>query len=109
MVLDLVKQAILLKLVSKSESPIISPAEFCYASGYALHLIGSSEEIIQNTRAKNTIPEMMNAVFPQLESVQEQYKQDPANGRLLHLLLTCKVDGNVTDELRELFDMGLQG
>lgn len=106
MVLELVKEAIHIKLTCKSESPIISPAEFCFAAGYALKLIESQTDFAQEVRLKTTINEMKMLITAPLNKVQEQYKEDPQASRLVRLLLTCKVEGEVSEELRKLFDMG---
>lgn len=107
MVKDIVKSAIMIKLKCKSESPLISPAEFCCAAGVAVKVIGLDDEFAEHFRAMGTVEEMKEILFPKLEAVKEEYQDDGVNQRLLHLLLSCKVEGEVTDEIREIFDMGM--
>lgn len=107
MVKDIVKSAIMIKLKCKSESPLISPAEFCCASGVAVKALGLDDEFAMHLRTFGTVGEMKAVLFPKLEAVEDQYQDDGVNKRLLHLLLSCKVEGEVTDEIREIFDMGM--
>lgn len=107
MVKDIVKSAIMIKLKCKSESPLISPAEFCCASGVAVKVLGLDDEFAMHLRTFGTVGEMKAVLFPKLEAVEAQYQDDGVNKRLLHLLLSCKVEGEVTDEIREIFDMGM--
>lgn len=107
MVKDIVKSAIMIKLKCKSESPLISPAEFCCAAGVAVKVIGLDERFVNKFRSLDSVAEMKEVLFPELEAVKEEYQEDAVNKRLIHLLLSCKVEGEVTDELREIFDMGM--
>lgn len=107
MVKDIVKSAIMIKLKCKSESPLISPAEFCCAAGVAVKVIGMDDEFAMHLRSMGTVDEMKKVLFPKLEAVKGEYQEDEINKRLLHLLLSCKVEGEVTDEIREIFDMGM--
>lgn len=104
MVLDLVKQAILIKIDAKFESPLISPAEYCYASAYLYRKCRKSQEEINELKAAATVEELMTVVNPFAASQQAANPEDASMVRLCGLLTGCRVTGEITEEIRQLFD-----
>ncbi|MDO5425066.1 MAG: DUF3837 family protein [Eubacteriales bacterium] len=103
MVLEIVRQAVQIKMRSKSESPLISEAEYCCACGIGLRLLGNPEGLLEKVRQMATIAEVKEAVVPIFQKAQET-AEAPADQRLFRLLASSRVEGAVTEEIRPLFD-----
>ena len=102
MVLDIIKQAVCIKMTCKNPSPIISEAEFCYACAYALREMGREDLLEQVGKAKR-VEELQKQILPVLEENQEACEENPPVKRLLHLLISSRVQGEITEEIRSLF------
>ena len=73
MILDLVKQAVQIKITCKNPSPIISEGEFCYACAYALRKL-DLEKMLEQTVGIERVEELQAWLIPLLE----ERKQFPA-------------------------------
>lgn len=101
MILDLVKQAVEIKITCKNPSPIISEGEFCYACAYALRKL-ELEELLEQTADIRRVEELQAWLLPILEGRKQACEQDPAMERLFHLLISSRVQGEITEEIRPL-------
>lgn len=104
MVISIVRQAIDFKLVSRTESPLISEGEYCCACGRALRVLGDPQGLLKKVRDMATVKEVKEAVFPVFEEALKKETNDPKKARLFHLLLHSRVNGEITEEIRVLFD-----
>lgn len=104
MVLDIVKQAVKTKIVCKNESLLISEAEYVYACVYALKEFGKPEKQIQILKDSETIEGLREQIVPFFETKLDENKDNPSMHRLLRLMVYSKVEGNITEEIRELMD-----
>ncbi|MEE0419054.1 MAG: DUF3837 family protein [Lachnospiraceae bacterium] len=104
MILEIVKQAVKAKMVCKSESPLISEAEYVYACAHALNLLGKPAGQVQILRGGTTIAELREKLTPYFEGKRPDYKEQPQIYRLLSLLAGCRVEGEVSEEIRSLID-----
>lgn len=102
MIIDLVKQAVRIKMTCKSESPLLSGAEYCYACACALREMGSTEEEVKRIGEWQKIEEIREHYVPEFEKVQGRYREDPKMFRLLHLLTSSRLTGEITDEMRKI-------
>lgn len=101
MILDLVKQAIQIKITCKNPSPIISEGEFCYACAYALRELGM-EQMLGQTADIQRVEELQAWLLPVLEEKKKACEENPAMERLFHLLISSRVQGEITEEIRPL-------
>lgn len=101
MILDLVKQAVRIKMTCKFPSPIISEAEFCYASAYALREMNQNQ-LLEEAAKKQTIHELRQLVLPVLEQHQSRFEENPPMKRLIQILTASKAEGEITEEIRAL-------
>lgn len=101
MILDLVKQAVQIKITCKNPSPIISEGEFCYACAYALRKL-DLEKMLEQTVGIERVEELQAWLLPLLEERKQVCEQDPAMERLFHLLTSSRVQGKITEEMRPL-------
>ena len=93
MVTEIVRQAIQLKMRSRAESPLISEAEYCCACGLGLRLLGDPKGLLSKVKAMDTVHEVKETVVPL-----------PEKKRLFHMLAHSRVEGDITEEIRTLFD-----
>lgn len=101
MVLDIVKQAVRIKMTCKNPSPIISEGEFCCACSYALREIGR-EDLLEQAKKAARVEELQKQLLPVLEENREAYEENPSVKRLLELLISSRVQGEITEEIRSL-------
>lgn len=101
---ELVKSAIKIKMVCKNESPLISPAEYLYSCALALKRLDAGEQQWQAVRDSKTIEALRAELTPFFENKQEQFREDPPGHRLLQLLVKCRMEGEISDEVRKLMD-----
>ena len=104
MILEIVKQAVKAKMVCRSESPLISEAEYVYASTHALNLMGKPAEQVRILREAATIGELREKLSPYFEAKRSDYQEQPQMYRLLSLLVGCRVEGEISEEIRSLMD-----
>lgn len=103
MVTEIVRQAIQLKMRSRAESPLISEAEYCCACGLGLRLLGDPKGLLSKVKAMDTVHEVKEAVVPLFTEVCET-EEEPEKKRLFHMLVHSRVEGDITEEIRTLFD-----
>lgn len=104
MVLEIVKQAVQIKMTCKSECPLISEAEYCCACARALRELDAPEEFFQEMRQAQQVEALREKMTPYFREKREAYKEQPEIHRLLSLLVHCRVEGEITDEIRKLMD-----
>ncbi|MEY8426974.1 DUF3837 family protein [Lachnospiraceae bacterium 46-15] len=102
MVLEIVKQAVQIKMSCKSECPLISEAEYCYACARALKEIGAPDSIWQEFRGASKVEQVREKLTPYFQEKRGEYAENPPMDRLLTLLVHCRVEGAITDEVRKL-------
>ena len=104
MVLEIVRQAVEIKLKCHTESPLISEAEYCCACGEGLRILGDPEGLLEKVREMGSVLEVKEVVLPVFKEAMEKYEEDPRKKRLFHLLVHSRVKGEITEEIRVLFD-----
>ena len=104
MVLEIVRQAVEIKLKSRTESPLISEAEYCCACGISLREAGADKALLEKAKTMETVEEAREAFQPVFQKAFEAQEENTRLYRLYHLLLHTRVKGKITDEIRVLFD-----
>lgn len=108
MVIDIVRQAVQYKKKCSTESPLISEGEYCCACGEALRMLGDPDGLLEQVKTMATVKEVKDLVLPvfekALEEASEKPEEKPEEKRLLHLLIHSRVIGEITDEIRVLFE-----
>ena len=108
MVKGLARDAVQIKMKATEESPLISVYEFCYAAGLGLRVMGVSAEEAGKLRETEDFQKLKEKV-QKLARESAAFADYPNGGRLQSLLTGCRYKGEMTDEARELFDMGFAG
>ena len=103
MVLSIVRQAVAIKMKSFTASPLISEAEFCCACGEALRILGNPENLLDKVREYQRIEEVQKEILAVIEKAVEE-EEEPQIKRLFRLLVNSRITGQITDEIRVLFD-----
>ncbi len=107
MVKEIVRDAIVIKLNIRQESPIISVAEFYFAVGLAAQKLHLTQE--QNTALlRITDFEELKAAVRDLVNSSDVWESFPQGTRLQRLLAGCRLRAQIDDEAKELFSMGLR-
>lgn len=101
MVLDIVKQAVRTKMTCKNPSPIISEAEFCFACALALREM-NQEELLGRAAGETRVEEIQALILPMLREQAAAYEEVPPVKRLIELLISSRVQGEVSEEIRPL-------
>lgn len=105
MILEIIRQAIEIKLRCSTEAPLISPGEYCCACGMALRILGNPSGLLEEARKMETISQLREKLDPVFEKALEvQPEEAVQNRRLFHMLLHSRAEGPVTEEIRPLFD-----
>lgn len=104
MVLSITRQAIQFKLRCGTESPLISEGEYCCACGEGLRMLGNPDGLFEKVRELPTVKDVKELVVPIFQKALEEEQDDPERTRLFHLLTHSRVNGEITDEIRVLFD-----
>jgi len=104
MVLDIVKQAVQIKMTCRSECPLISEAEYCCACARALKELEAPEDFFTEMRQAQSVEELREKMTPYFRGKRGAYEEQPRIHRLLNLLIHCRVEGDITDEIRELME-----
>lgn len=104
MVLDIVKQAIQIKMTCGSECPLISEAEYCCACARALKELHAPEEYFTEMRQAERVEKLREKLTPYFRKERDAYREQPEMYRLLNLLVHSRVEGGITDEIRKLMD-----
>ena len=104
MVIDIVRQAVQYKKKCSTESPLISEGEYCCACGEALRMLGDPDGLLEQVKTIATVKEVKDLVLPVFEKALEEASEKPEEKRLLHLLIHSRVIGEITDEIRVLFE-----
>lgn len=108
MVKGLARDAVQIKMKATEESPLISVYEFCYAAGLGLRVMGIPAAEAEKLRGEEDFLELKKKV-QELVKDSAAFADYPNGGRLQSLLTGCRYKGEMTDEARELFDMGFEG
>lgn len=87
-----------------TESPLISEAEYCYACSIALRELEASEQLVQEMLQASKVEELRERMTPYFQEKHEVYREQPQLYRLLNLLIHSRVEGKITDEVREIMD-----
>ncbi|MDY3919863.1 MAG: DUF3837 family protein [Candidatus Limivivens sp.] len=103
MVPEIVRQAVQIKMRCRTESPLISEAEYCCACGIGLKLLGDPQGLLEQVKQMDTVGQVKEAVVPLFREAIEQ-TEDPERKRLFHLLVNSRVEGGISEEIRPLFD-----
>lgn len=106
MVKEIVRDAIVIKLKIRQESPIISVAEFYFASGLAAQKMQLSQEQTDALMQISDFGELKAAVG-RLVKESDVWESFPEGARLQRLLAGCRLRAEINDEAKELFKMGL--
>lgn len=104
MVLDIVKQAVQIKMTCRSECPLISEAEYCCACARALKELEAPKESFTEMRQAQRVEELRKKMTPYFREKLEAYAEQSQMHRLLSLLVHCRVEGDITDEIRKLME-----
>lgn len=86
----------------KSECPLISEAEYCCACARALKETGAPDSVWKELREAAKVEEVRAKLTPYFQRKREEYAGNPPMDRLLKLLVQCRVEGVITDEIRKL-------
>ena len=105
MIPELVKQAVQIKMTCKSECPLISEAEYCHACARALKELNAPDDLVQELHQASSVEEARGELTPYFRKRREEYAGQPALYRLFNLLIHCRVEGEITDEIRKLMDI----
>ena len=103
MVIGIVRQAVQYKKKCGTESPLISEGEYCCACGDALRMLGE-DALLEQVKPMAAVKEVKALVLPVFEKALEQAPENPEEKTLLHLLIHSRVVGEITDEIRVLFE-----
>ena len=104
MVLSIVRQSVQFKLKSRTESPLISEAEYCCACGEGLRALGNPDGLLERVKVMSQVKEVQDLTNPYFQAAMEQEEEKSVKKRLYHLLVYCRVEGEITEEIRVLFD-----
>ena len=102
MILEIVKQAVQIKMNCKSECSLMSEAEYCCACARALREIGAPDSIWKEFREASKVEQAREKLTPYFQGKRGEYAENPPMDRLLKLLVQCRVEGAITDEIRKL-------
>lgn len=108
MVKELARDAVQIKMKAKEESPLISVYEYCYAAGLGMKIVGAPAEKAEGLRAQEDFLELKKQIKEQIKD-SAAFEDYPGGPRLKSLITGCRFKGQMSDEARELFDMGYQG
>jgi len=110
MVKDLVLNAVKIKMNCTTRNDLISKAEYSCAVGIAFRSMKRDKDDLQSILKMTTISEIKASI---VEIVRIAYEQ-PTNSEseaiktLFHMLLECKIDGEMSEELQEVMLMGYE-
>ncbi|HIT89885.1 MAG TPA: DUF3837 family protein [Candidatus Merdenecus merdavium] len=108
MVYDLVEGAVITKMESKHRNDLISLGEYCYASGYALHTMKAPQKLFVEALECKTLKELKEKIKTFIEPKQKEYEDVHRMDTLIYMLLNCKLEGDLNEELRGLIEFGFQ-
>lgn len=108
MILSIIRDAIHIKMRLRNESPLISVPEFCYAAGLACSIMEMDAEQT-NTFSKSDDFQELKQTIQHLVKESDKFSDDLEETRLQSLIVSCRIDGEMSDEGRELFEMGYTG
>ena len=103
MVLSIVRQAVGFKQKCLTESPLISEAEYCCACGEALRALGNPDGLLEKVREYPTIESVQEELLSIYQEAAEK-EENPQRKRLFRLLVNSRITGEITEEIRVLFD-----
>lgn len=106
--IELSRDAVLLKMKSRWDAPLISALEYSYAAGLGLRKMETDPETFQELRAMEDFV-MFRDKVKELVKASDVWSSFEYGEKLEKLLLTCRVKDKLDENTRRLFDMGYQG
>jgi|GEM_PF-1413351 len=106
MIKDLVKGAIHIKMGSTSRNDLISKGEFSYAVGLALSILKEEKTLKDEVLTMETISQIKTKVVEKVQKAYDGGGYERKYKTLFYMIIECKLDGEMTEELRELILMG---
>ena len=79
-----------------------SEAEYCCACARALKETGAPDRVWQEFREASKVEQAREKLTPYFQGKRGEYAENPTMDRLLKLLVQCRVEGAITDEIRKL-------
>lgn len=109
MVFDLVKDAVKRKMGFNTRNDFISYPEFMFGTGYALFILEASKEMIDQVYELNTVHEIREKMKEIILPILGSWTGKEEEKRLFSMVIECKLEGEVTKELKELMEWGIKG
>lgn len=106
--IELSRDAVLLKLKSRWDAPLISALEYSYAAGMGLRKMGIDRERYLELRSMEDFTEFREKIKKLVREFDVWTAFDQGE-KLKELLLSCRVKDKLDENTRMLFDMGYQG
>lgn len=106
--IELSRDAVLLKLKSRWDAPLISALEYSYAAGMGLRKMGTDKERYLELRSMEDFTEFREKI-KELVRESDVWTSFDQGEKLKELLLSCRVKDKLDENTRMLFDMGYHG
>ena len=74
-------------------------------SARALKELNAPDDLVQELHQASSVEEARGELTPYFRKRREEYAGQPALYRLFNLLIHCRVEGEITDEIRKLMDI----
>jgi len=102
MVLDIIRQAVQIKMTCQNQSLFISEPEYICGCSIALQELSRPKEQMQILKNSKTVEELRVQLVPFFETKCGEYQENPQLYRLFCLLVSSKVTGEITEEMKAL-------
>lgn len=106
--IELSRDAVLLKMKSRWDAPLISALEYSYAAGLGLRKMGTDDTVFRELRPMEDFVEFRDKV-KELVKASDVWSTFEFGEKLRDMLLSCRVKDKLDENTRLLFDMGYQG
>ena len=106
--IELSRDAVLLKMKSRWDAPLISASEYSYAAGLGLRKMGTDDTVFRELRLMEDFVEFRDKV-KELVKASDVWSTFEYGEKLRDMLLSCRVKDKLDENTRLLFDMGYQG
>ena len=106
MVLELIRDAIAIKMKIKEESPLISVYEFCYAAGLGCKIMKVPDEEADRLTDMESFADFKACVQELTKASEDAFSAYPNGTRLYRLLMGCRYKGQMDADAIKLFQMG---
>lgn len=106
MIKDLVKGAIHIKMDSTARNDLISKGEFSYAVGLASSILKADKSLVDEVLAMETVSQIKDRVMENVQKAYDGGDYEQKYKTLFYMIIECKLDGEMTEELRELILIG---